>query len=49
MILVAREVIDGEKPMNRGFQTTISELPPSHRHTDNLRAFDTGAEAIERL
>jgi len=33
----------------RGFETTVSELLPSHRHADNLRAFDRGAEAVARL
>jgi indolepyruvate ferredoxin oxidoreductase beta subunit len=33
----------------RGFQTTISELFPSQRVRDNLKAFDRGAGAVARL
>jgi indolepyruvate ferredoxin oxidoreductase beta subunit len=37
-------------PIDRkGFQTTISRLFPSQRVRDNLKAFDRGAEAVERL
>lgn len=33
----------------KGFQTTIGELLPSQRLVDNLKAFDRGAETVERL
>ena len=40
----------GVLPIDRkGFQMSISELLPSQRLIDNLKAFDRGAEAVERL
>jgi indolepyruvate ferredoxin oxidoreductase beta subunit len=37
-------------PVNRqGFEDTIKELLPLHKLTDNLRAFDSGFEAVKEL
>jgi indolepyruvate ferredoxin oxidoreductase beta subunit len=37
-------------PMDRqGFEAAIGELLPSHRFSENLKAFDRGAEAVQEL
>ena len=50
MIMLGALSAMGVLPIDReGFQVTIRELLPSHRLGDNLKAFDTGAEAVKRL
>jgi indolepyruvate ferredoxin oxidoreductase beta subunit len=50
MVMLGALSTIGVLPIDRkGFQMSISELLPSQRLIDNLKAFDRGAEAVERL